>query len=503
VIEQREISAGPSRLHTLEPPPEQPIDVGRYVDALRRSWLLIAAIVVIVTGLVAALSLILPKTYSAQATILFDEGPSLTASSDQVRQLATIEKLLVTRAVLSRSAQQLSGETATTLAARVHASVDPNANIVLIRASAPTPAGAARTANVVAGVFLARERQVELAQITTAKARLTNAIAALHGTPGGKAEIALIRERLSELSVSEATVGSQLQLADPARAPTAADSPRPVRNSAFAFVAALFIAVLVALGRERVAPRIAGARELERLSRLPVLARIPGRRGRLRDPEAAMRERDAYDTLGAVISAQLPARPQHVVMVTSALPDDAKEKAGVAAGLSRALAQAGEAALVIDADLRRPALEQLFGMEPAPGLAEILAAARRGDNDAAAAMIVEPPAPASAHRRAGSLAVLGAGDAASPALVSADVLDVLFHELGRSAFTCVVLHAPPLLGYPDSRSWARHADAVLVVSRPDRLSPGDAAELRDQLEQVDAPVVGHVVIGAHGSSFGD
>ena len=49
------------------------------------------------------------------------------------------------------------------------------------------------------------------------------------------------------------------------------------------------------------------------------------------------------------------------------------------AGLSRALAQAGETALVIDADLRRPALEQLFGMEPAPGLAELLAAARQGD----------------------------------------------------------------------------------------------------------------------------
>jgi len=43
---------------------------------------------------------------------------------------------------------------------------------------------------------------------------------------------------------------------------------------------------------------------------------------------------------------------------------------------------------------------------------------------------------------------------------------VLFHELGRSAFTCVVLHAPPLLGYPDSRSWARHADAVLTVLEP-------------------------------------
>jgi Mrp family chromosome partitioning ATPase len=498
VIEQRETQANVSRLHALELPAEQPIDVGRYVNALRRSRLLIVAIVLSVTGIVLAMSLVLPKTYSAQATILFDEGPSVTGTTDAERQLATIQKLLVTRDVLARSARRLPGDTAGTLAGKVHSSVDPTANIVLIRADASSPERAAQTANVVASAFLARDRTVELARIRAEEARLTAAIAGLAGKPGARAQIALIRERLSELSVSEATAGSQLQLADSARPPTTADSPRPVRNAAFAFIAALFIAVLVALGRERIAPRIGEARELERLSGFPILTEMPKAHRHFRDPEAALRERDAYDALAAVIAAQLQPRRQHILMVTSPGADEGKAR--VTAGLSRALAQAGETALVIDADLRRPALEQLFGMEPAPGLAEILVAARQGDSDAAGEMIVEPPASASARRRTGSLAVLGAGEAASPALVSAEALELLFGELSQSAFTCVVLNGPPVLGYPDCRSWAANADAVLVVSRPERLAPGDAVELREQLDRVDTPVLGHVVFGGKSRS---
>jgi Mrp family chromosome partitioning ATPase len=495
MIEQHKTPAGVSQLHALDLPQEQPIDVGRYVEALRRSKWLIVAIVVAVTGIVLLMSLALPKTYAAQATILFDEGPSVTGTTDAERQLATIQKLLVTRDVLARSAKSLHGETAGSLAGKVHAAVDPTANIVSISASASTPERAARIANVVAGSFLARERSVELARIKAEEARLQAQITGLKGTPGAKPQIALIRERLSELSVSEATAGSELQLADPARPPTRADSPRPIRNAAFALVAALFIAMLVALGRERIAPRIGETRELERLSGFPILTELPKPRRYFRDPEAALRERDAYDALAAVVAAQLPPRRQHILMLTSPSSDDSKAR--VTAGFSRALAQAGETALVIDADLRRPALEQLFGMEPAPGLAEILVAARQGDDDAAAEMIVEPPASASARRRTGSLAVLGAGEAASPSLVTPDALEILFGELARSGFSCVILNGPPVLGYPDCRTWAAHADAVIVVSRPERLHPSDAIELRDELGRVETPVLGHVVIGGN------
>ncbi len=489
MIERQPAAESVSLLRALEPPPEQPVDVRKYANAIRRSRLLIAATVFTLTGLVLALSLVLPKTYSAKATILLDQSPEITASADAARQLATIQTLLTTRGVLAAAARRLPGESAETLTGKIQATVDPAANIIRIRASAANPRDAARIANAVANAFLTRQRSFEIRRLQAARSRLVDAIARLRGSPGSRGEIALIRERLSELSVSEANAGSELQLADAARPPVSADSPRPFRNAIFAFVAALFIGVLAALGRERVAPRLGGAREVEQLSGLPILAELQlSRRGA--DPGSA--DREGYDALAGVIATQLPPRQQHILFLTSAFADEAKDK--VTAGLGRALAQTGETTLVVDADLRRPTLEQLFGMEPAPGLAEILAAARNGDADAAGGMITEPPASASGRRGAGSLAVLGAGSASPAVPLSADAIEIFFGELNRSAFTYVVIQGPPLLSPTDSRLWVQRADGVIVVSRPDRLAPGDVLKARERLERVGGHVLGHVVV---------
>src|SRR5207248_3332317 len=114
MIEHRPAAESVPVLRALEPPPEQPVDIRKYASALRRSRLLIAAIVVTLTGLVLALSLILPKTYSAKATILLDESPEITASADAERRLATIQTLLTTRGVLATAARRLPGEPADT-----------------------------------------------------------------------------------------------------------------------------------------------------------------------------------------------------------------------------------------------------------------------------------------------------------------------------------------------------------------------------------------------------
>jgi Mrp family chromosome partitioning ATPase len=495
MIEHRELAENGTRLHALEPPPEQPVDLSRYWGALYRSRVLIAAIVATLTGIVLGLSLALPKTYTANATVLVDESPDVTASADVERQLATIQTLLTTRDVLTRAAARLPGESADALAGKVHASVDPKANIIHIRASASTATGAARTANAVARAFLARQRSLELRRLEAARARLLEAMTRLRGSPGARGEIALIRERFSELSVSEANAGSELQLADAARPPAAAASPRPFRNAIFAFVAGLFIAVLAALGRERIAPRMNGPRELERLSGLPVLSVIPQVNPRVGRNGAFAPEREAYEALVGLIGTQLPASPQHTLLVTSALADEGKAR--VAAGLARALAHAGETTLVVDADLRRPSLEQLFGMEPAPGLTEILAAARNGDPDAASEMIAEPPAPAG-RRGAGSLAVLGAGEAPSPRMVSDEAVELFFAELSRSGFTYIVIQGPPLLGPADCRFWAQRVEGVLVASQPDRLTPRDVVATRELLPRLDADVLGYVVVGGRG-----
>jgi len=77
---------------------------------------------------------------------------------------------------------------------------------------------------------------------------------------------------------------------------------------------------------------------------------------------------------------------------------------------------------------------------------------------------------------------------------SPDAIEIFFGELSRSAFTYVVIQGPPLLSPTDSRLWVQRADGVIVVSRPDRLAPGDVLRARERLERVGGHVLGHVVV---------
>jgi capsular polysaccharide biosynthesis protein len=494
--ERWEPGKGVARLHPREPAAEQPVDVRRYAHALRRSGLLIALIVTGFSALVLTLSLALPKTYSATSRILLDENPGFTESATDVeRRLATIRTLLTTRAVLTGASGRIRGESTATLGDKVSASVDAKANIIDVKATDESAAGAAEIANAVAATFLTRQRNAERQRLARTSASLREAIVRLIGTRGARSEIEAIRTRLSELSVTQASAGSELQLADAARPPTSPDSPRPVRNTVFAFFAGLFIAVLVAVVRERITPRVAGPRELSELSGLPVLTRIAHARGGRfsRHEGLGPAKRESFQMLSALVGLELGPGMQHTLLVTSALPDEGK--AEVAAGLGRALALSGERTLVLRADMRRRSDDDEPGGE-APGLAELLAAPRGEKRRAADDLLGDPADSASTSDGTGSLAVLGTGNAPpNPArLLTGDALDLFFIELARSDYTYVLIEGPPLLGVADCRFWAQRVDGTLVVSKPDLLEPNDVIEVRRVLDSVDANAIGHVVV---------
>ena len=72
-----------------------------------------------------------------------------------------------------------------------------------------------------------------------------------------------MRERLSELAVTEATADSGLRLVQRAAMPTAPYAPRPIRSAVLAFFSALLLAVLVAIAWDHVRPARAGRRHAE------------------------------------------------------------------------------------------------------------------------------------------------------------------------------------------------------------------------------------------------
>jgi capsular exopolysaccharide synthesis family protein len=486
-----------------ELPPDEPLETGRYLDALGRSWGLIALIVIPLTLIVFVVSLSLPKTYRATSRLVLDTTADPLAASDAAsiqRRLATIQVLVTSRDVLAQAARRLPGETADTLKDKVRSTVDSTANIINIAATDNTARGAARIANAVATVFLAEQKTIEQQRRARERASLLQAIDRLRGTPGAKTQIAIIRNQLAQLSVSAASTRPELQLAESAEAPSSPASPHPFRNAIFGFFAALFIAALAVLIRAQLVPRLSGARELSRLLELPVLAEVPHtrRRGLERRPKTLSgAEYEAYQTLHAALRTQLPATQQQIVLVTSALHGEGKTE--VTAGLGLALSQAGLRTWLVSADMRWPRLHELFDVAQEPGFAEVLAGARTFTDGAASEIVTaDHTLRYSTDLGAGGLHVLASGHKPrDPAkLLASDALDGFFDQIKRSDYDYVLLDGPPLVGLVDSQVLAQRADGVLLVCRPDRLTPENVADLRDLLRRLQVRPLGIVVVGS-------
>jgi capsular exopolysaccharide synthesis family protein len=504
MTDRRVLDDGVGRYTAPELPPDDPVEVGRYLDAFKRSRWLIVGIVVLVTAAVFVISLLLPKTYQATAKLVRNPTPQGQASTDAQstqRDLATVRVLLTTRELLAAAAKSgLAGETGQTLRDKVSATVDQDANVINVVGSDDTARGAAAIANGVAATFLARERRQQQQQLDGTRTVLRKQISDLQAsiTPLNAtdiaSQIASIRLQLTGLSLPANTAPS-LQLAERAQPPSAPSSPRPFRNAIFGLFASLFIAALVVLARAQLRPRVSGSRELSRLFDLPVMVEVPFVRRRFGHSPNTLSaiEYEAYQTLQASLRMQLPPDSQRTVLVTSALHGEGKTEVTAALGL--VLAQAGLRTWLVSADMRWPRLHELFDVAQTPGLAEVLAGGRQGENT------VTVGARPSSSENGGRLHVLASGQRPpDPAqLLAGRALDGFFDDIKESDYDYVLLDGPPLLGLVDSQVLAQRVDGVIVVCRPDRLTSENAADMRDLLQRLRAPALGLVVIGGRTS----
>jgi Mrp family chromosome partitioning ATPase len=486
---------------------EAPIEVRRHLDALRRARWLIFLFVSVVTLTVTAISLVLPATYRATATIVLEEPLSPFGSSDVEtveRRLETIVQLLGTNQVLEGAARQVPGETGKSLEGKVTSSVDNDANIIRISATADDAEKSAAIANAVAETFLSAQQQSERRRVAEARRRLTGELARLRTSGARAEEIEAVRQRISELTVSEVSAGTELELAQVAETPESAYSPRPIRNALLALFASLFLAVLVALGRDLLVPRVGGARELSRILNLPVLAGVPFLQRRFRRRRSNLQTavaNEAYQTLQASVRYELPpGQKQRVILVSSALEGEGKTH--VTTGLGRALARVGHKTLIVCADLRFPTLHDHFGLQRAVGLSDVLE--EIGQNALVPREVIETAlkSPAQTYGRiAGNLDILTSGTRPQDpsALLFGNALSRFFVGVAELDYSYVVIDGPPLLGIADAHPIAQRADGIIVVSRLDRSTLEDAIEMSDLLDRLDVRALGLVVVGTRRS----
>jgi succinoglycan biosynthesis transport protein ExoP len=455
---------------------EDAAELRRYSEALKRSRVLIVAIVVPLTLTVLVVSLLLPKTYRASVTmVLGGAGMSAPGANPELvtRDLTTAAELATTSAVLTRAARDLHLSSPKTLAAKVKASTPGTANLVRITAEDDDPIAAARIANAVADAFavvrLAQERRASDA----ARAALLDRIARLREVGGREGEIAALRDGLRVVATSDATVAEELTVAERARPPEKPASPRVVQNTLFAFFGFAFVAALAALARDQIAPRIRSAGELANLLTAPVLMELPARRATESRPPADVAP---YELLRESLHALLPASGVRAVVVASLQRHPAAHN--VAHELAAALARANERTLFVDG-----ATDSVEPGESAT-VSELLDALGSSD-DGVSELLVRA-------QRQENLACFAYKNVAR--LAASIRVDGLLEGLSDENVSFAVLVGPPLNS--ESGLVLPHAvGRLLLVCQPQRLTSDDARRLRELLSATGAELVGIVSIG--------
>jgi capsular exopolysaccharide synthesis family protein len=140
-----------------------------------------------------------------------------------------------------------------------------------------------------------------------------------------------------------------------------------------------------------------------------------------------------------------------VILISSGNPKEGKSS--VATGLALALAEEGGKVLLVDADLRRPTIAGMTGLEGAAGLTNLLL----GDVD------LEDVVQTWGHE---TLDVLTSGVVPpNPgALLASGRLATVMLQL-RNAYEFVIVDSAPLLPLSDPLLLAQHVDGVIVVAR--------------------------------------
>jgi non-specific protein-tyrosine kinase len=199
----------------------------------------------------------------------------------------------------------------------------------------------------------------------------------------------------------------------------------------------------------------------------------------VREPRAPAAE--AYRTVRTNIQFSSLERQLHTIMVTSSAPDEGKST--TLANLAVTMAQAEQRVIVVDCDLRRPALHTIFGVSSESGLTTTLV-------DKAAAIALQPTG-------VEGLRILPTGPLPpSPADVLGSRHMAALIERLKGEADVVLFDAPPITAASDAAVLATRLDGVLLVARSGKTRRDRAREAVQLLQKVNAHIVGVVLTDA-------
>jgi non-specific protein-tyrosine kinase len=197
----------------------------------------------------------------------------------------------------------------------------------------------------------------------------------------------------------------------------------------------------------------------------------------LSDPRSPAAE--AYRSLRTNLEFSSLDEPLRTMVVTSPAPEAGKST--TLANLAVTMAQAGKQVILVDCDLRRPSLHELFGVPNNSGLTSVIL------DDAAS------PLPLRETGVAGLRLLTSGPLPPNPAelLGSRRMADLI--KTLREQADVVLFDAPPVIAVTDAAILASQMDGVLLVLNAGVTKRDHAQRARAALDKVNARIVGTVL----------
>lgn len=425
-----------------------------YLDVIRKRWGYIAAVTILAVAAAAIMSLSMTAVYVGTAQIYVSvQGGSTTGDLAQGstyarQQVSSYARLATSEAVLGPVIDTMALDTrADRLAESITAESPAGTSLIEITASNPSPALSAAIANAVAEEFISVITELERPE------------------DGGASSV-------------------KLTLTRQATAPESPAAPNTRLNLALSLLLGLTAGAALAVTREMLDTKVRDEGDVKRVSPASVVGAISF------DEDASSRplivqsdphspRAEAFRRLRTNVQfLKIGDRPNSII-VTSSVPGEGKSTTTI--NLAIALADSGTRVVLVDADLRRPAVAKYMGLEGGVGLTTVLI------GKATVADVVQPWGN-------GYLHVLPSGQIPpnpSELLGSAAMAELLKQLTDQ--YDVVLVDTPPLLPVTDAAVLSKLTGGALVVVGAGTVHRHQLQESLGALETVGARVLGLVL----------
>lgn len=426
--------------------------LGTIWAAIRRWWILIVALAILGAGGAYGAAMTVTPVYQSQASLFFalSQGSTVSdlnqGSTYTQNQMLSFANLAESSRVLQPVIDELGLDTTPSkLAQDVEVSIPQQTVVLEVQVSSTSAELAAELANAIA-------------------ASLTDAVSDV-ASVGGPDDAPTIAA----------------QVIDEAVVPQFQALPNKSRDAALGGVVGLLVGLAAAILISFADTRLRTEANVAQVSGLPALGAL----SRLKDASglAVAREplgstAEEFRRICSALSYASADQPQRLLLVTSSLPGEGKSF--FAANLALTLATSGHRVLLIDADLRRPRVDDYFGYEGAVGLSGVLV----GDITLEDAVL---------QRSETSLSVLTSGRVppSPPELLSSEAMRDLLQRTSEQ-FEYVIVDSPPVLSVADANLLTPLVDGTIVVVDASRTRKAQLTAAMKSLSATGAHLVGSI-----------